>query len=94
MELVTNVIPGYNDDEGELTAIAHWIRESLGADVPWHLTRFYPHLDLSHLPPTPTPTLERARQVRRHHTSQPVSLSFTGSPGGSSFVYISVVYIS
>jgi pyruvate formate lyase activating enzyme len=63
LELVTNVIPGYNDDEGELTAIAHWIRERLGADAPWHLTRFYPQSELSHLRPTPIPALERARRL-------------------------------
>lgn len=60
VEVVTNIIPGFNDDEIELRGIASWIRNSLGPEVPWHVTRFYPHLKLSHLSPTPIPELERA----------------------------------
>jgi pyruvate formate lyase activating enzyme len=59
IELVTNVIPGYNDSE--LEDIAHWIYQGLGPFVPWHITRFFPHLYLSHLPPTPLSLLEKAR---------------------------------
>jgi pyruvate formate lyase activating enzyme len=63
VEVVTNVTPGFNDSEEELKGIASWIRDSLGRDTPWHVTRFYPHLHLSHLPPTPIPKLERAREI-------------------------------
>ena len=63
VELVTNLTPGYNDDEGEIRGIARWIREELGAYTPWHITRFFSHLQLSHLKPTPLDALERARQI-------------------------------
>jgi len=63
VELVTNITPGYNDDEGELREIARWIRDELGAYTPWHITRFFPHLELSHLDPTPIATLERAAEI-------------------------------
>jgi pyruvate formate lyase activating enzyme len=63
VEVVTNVIPGYNDSETELRAIASWIRNDLGPEVPWHVTRFHPHLELSNLPPTPVAHLERARSI-------------------------------
>jgi len=63
VEVVTNLTPGYNDDEAELRGIASWIREELGADTPWHITRFFPHLNLSHLEPTSIATLERGRQI-------------------------------
>ncbi|HHT9131116.1 MAG TPA: radical SAM protein, partial [Candidatus Tripitaka californicus] len=43
--------------------IASWIKDSLGMDTPWHVTRFYPYLHLSHLPPTPIQKLERAREI-------------------------------
>jgi pyruvate formate lyase activating enzyme len=62
VEVVTNVIPGYNDKEAELRGIASWIHSELGACTPWHLTRFFPYLKLSHLQPTPTSTLEKARE--------------------------------
>ncbi|MEK7816993.1 MAG: AmmeMemoRadiSam system radical SAM enzyme, partial [Actinomycetota bacterium] len=37
----------------------------LGEKTPWHVTRFYPYLELSHLPPTPIATLERAMEIGR-----------------------------
>ena len=63
VEVVTNVIPGYNDDEIELGRLATWIATRLGKRTPWHLTRFVPHLDLSDVPSTPVETLERARKI-------------------------------
>jgi pyruvate formate lyase activating enzyme len=62
VEVVTNIIPTMNDDE-QLTGIAHWIRDELGELTPWHVTRFYPHHHLMHLPPTPVATLERACDI-------------------------------
>ncbi len=63
VEIVTNVIPQWNDEEGTLRSIARWVVSSLGKETPWHVTRFVPHLRLSHLPPTPVETLERAREI-------------------------------
>jgi pyruvate formate lyase activating enzyme len=63
VEVVTNVTPGFNDNEQELHGIASWIKNSLGPETPWHVTRFYPHLELSHLPPTPVAVLEKARET-------------------------------
>jgi pyruvate formate lyase activating enzyme len=60
VEIVTNVILGHNDNEADLRGIAFWIRERLGLDTPWHVTRFYPHHELVSLHPTPIETLERA----------------------------------
>lgn len=63
VECVTNVIPSMNDRPEELRRIASWIARSLGADTPWHVTRFVPHGKLRHLPPTPQNTLEQARAI-------------------------------
>jgi len=63
VEVITNIIPGYNDDEEQLKGISLWIYDSLGKDTPWHVTRFVPHLKLSHLPYTPLATLERVYQI-------------------------------
>ncbi len=65
VEVVTNVIPSLNDDEEQLSGIAGWIREKLGELTPWHVTRFYPHRELRHLPPTPITTLEKAYRFGR-----------------------------
>ena len=63
VEVISNLIPGYNDDIGQPKNIAVLIRCSLGKTTPWHVTRFIPHLDLSHLPSTPIGVLEMARQI-------------------------------
>lgn len=63
VEIVTNVIPGFNDDEEEMKSLADWICQELGEDTPWHLTRFMPHLDFSHYPPTPVKILENLREI-------------------------------
>lgn len=63
VECVTNVTPGFNDDDSQLRGIASWIVEELGDDTPWHVTQFFPHHKLINLYPTPPETLERARRV-------------------------------
>jgi pyruvate formate lyase activating enzyme len=63
VEIITNLIPGFNDDEAELEGMVTWICDHLGAETPWHVTRFVPHLRLHHLPYTPIPKLERAREI-------------------------------
>ena len=63
VEIITNIIPGYNDDEAQLKGIASWIKNDLGEFTPWHLTQFVPHLELSHIPATPVSTLEKAREM-------------------------------
>lgn len=65
VEVVTNIIPSVNDDEETLTSIAAWIARDLGKKTPWHVTRFHPYLELSHLPSTPIETLERALEIGR-----------------------------
>ena len=81
VEVVTNVTPGFNDSEAELRGIASWIRTELGADTPWHITRFFPHFELAHLEPTPLATLERGRQIAGEEGLQFVYLG--NLPGGS-----------
>ena len=70
VECVTNVVPGHNDDEAQLAALADWIAQTLGPDTPWHVTRFVPHLGLSEVPPTPIETLERAHAIGRERGLQ------------------------
>jgi len=51
LEIVTLVIPGFNDDPGELAAAAQFIA-SLSPDIPWHVTAF--HQDYRMLTPDQT----------------------------------------
>lgn len=70
VETRTNIIPGKNDDPAQLHAIAEWIRDHLGADSPWHITRFFPAYHLSHIPSTPSAILWEA-----HAQAQAVGLT-------------------
>lgn len=40
LEIVTLVIPGFNDSEGELRAMAEFLA-SISPDIPWHVTAFH-----------------------------------------------------
>ena len=49
MEIVTLLIPGFNDDPQELRAAAKFLA-SVSRDIPWHITAFHPdykHTDTS-----------------------------------------------
>ena len=67
VEVVTNVTPTINDDDEQLNGMADWIATHLGPETPWHVTRFYPYLDLSNLPPTPLERLQQAHDIGKKH---------------------------
>ena len=63
IEVITNIVPTMNDDAAQLEGLAHWIYSELGELTPWHVTRFYPHHHLTHLPPTPLESIEKAAAI-------------------------------
>lgn len=65
VEVRTNIIPDKNDDPRLLRGIAQWIHDHLGADSPWHITRFFPAYKLAHVPATPGETLWSAHDLAR-----------------------------
>ena len=65
VETRTNIIPGRNDDPAMLENIACWIRDHLGADSPWHITRFFPAYKLSHIPETPADIMWQTHDLAR-----------------------------
>jgi pyruvate formate lyase activating enzyme len=73
VEVVTLVIPDYNDSTEELMDAARFIK-SISPDIPWHVTAFHP--DYQHMGPGPTPskTLLRAGEI--------------GQEAGLNFVYV------
>ncbi len=62
VETRTNIIPTKNDNANEHFRIACWIRDNLGPDSPWHITRFFPAYRLNHLPATPEKLLFDAQE--------------------------------
>lgn len=63
VEIVYLLIPGMNDGEEELRAMAGWVRSTLGAEVPVHFSRYGPAYRMREPGPTPVADLERARAV-------------------------------
>lgn len=59
VEIVTLVVPGFNDSDGELQQIARFIA-GVSRDIPWHVTAFHPDYKMLGPPRTPAATLLRA----------------------------------
>jgi pyruvate formate lyase activating enzyme len=63
VEIVTLVVPGFNDSDQELTSIAEFLAD-VDRDIPWHITAF--HGDYKMNNPGTTPAhLERAWAIGR-----------------------------
>ena len=62
VEITTLVIPTLNDSDEEFEEIAKFIL-SLGPEVPWHISAFYPTFRMLNLPRTPASSLHRARKI-------------------------------
>lgn len=65
IEVTTLAIPTLNDTEEVFGKIAGFIKEELGAETPWHVSRFSGAISwkLQHLPDTPIETLEKAYEI-------------------------------
>jgi pyruvate formate lyase activating enzyme len=62
VEIVTLVVPGFNDSREELMEAARFIA-SISLDIPWHVTAFHPDYQMSTTQPTPTQTIIRAAEI-------------------------------
>jgi pyruvate formate lyase activating enzyme len=62
LEVVTLVIPGFNDSDAELRDIAQFL-VSLSPDIPWHVTAFHPDYKMTDRDGTPGTTLLRAAEA-------------------------------
>ncbi len=65
LEVTTLIIPDLNDDPAEVKDLAEFISRELGTDTPWHISRFFPHYQMRHVPPTPVTTLHWAEEIGR-----------------------------
>ena len=87
VEITTLVIPTENDSEEELREIAKFIL-SVGADIPWHISAFYPTYKMTDLPRTPVATLRKAREIGLEEGLRYVYTgNVPGDPGESTYCY-------
>jgi pyruvate formate lyase activating enzyme len=64
LEVVTLVVPGFNDSTGELWETARFLA-SVSPDIPWHVTAFHSDYKMEDTPNTPANTLLRAAEIGR-----------------------------
>ncbi|MPN25787.1 hypothetical protein SDC9_173202 [bioreactor metagenome] len=62
VEVVTLVIPGFNDSNEELWDASRFLT-SVSPDIPWHVTAYHPDYKMVDAPPTPPTTLQRAAEI-------------------------------
>jgi pyruvate formate lyase activating enzyme len=62
LEIVTLVIPGFNDSNEELRDIARFL-SGISRDIPWHVTAFHQDYKMTDPDDTPAATLLRAAEL-------------------------------
>jgi pyruvate formate lyase activating enzyme len=62
VEVVTLVVPGFNDDAGELREMAAFLA-SISADIPWHVTAFHKDYKMTGPADTGVASLQQACEI-------------------------------
>jgi pyruvate formate lyase activating enzyme len=62
LEVVTLVVPGFNDSDEELRAMAKFL-VSVSPDIPWHVSAFHPDYKMTGPPATTVRQLIRAAEI-------------------------------
>jgi pyruvate formate lyase activating enzyme len=62
LEVVTLVVPGFNDSESELRQIAQFLA-SISRDIPWHVTAFHKDYKMTGAPNTAAAQIIRAAEI-------------------------------
>ena len=68
VEVTTLVVPGRNDNDADMDAVAAFIA-SVSSEIPLHVTRFFPRWRMMDASPTPVATIHRLADVARRHLS-------------------------
>ncbi|MHC4702337.1 MAG: AmmeMemoRadiSam system radical SAM enzyme, partial [Planctomycetota bacterium] len=88
LEITTLLLPGENDSDDELKKLTDFIVNNAGADVPWHISRFYPQYKCADSAPTSIKTLERAMEIGRSAGLRYIYLgNVPGAKSESTFCY-------
>jgi len=62
VEVTTLLVPGRNDTDQELAAMASWLA-GVDREMPWHVSAFFPSHKMLDAPPTPARLLHRAARI-------------------------------
>ena len=69
VEITTLIVPGRNDRECDIDAIASFIA-SVSPGIPLHVTRFFPRFQMMDSHPTPVATVRRLAETARQRLSR------------------------
>ncbi|MEZ4252556.1 MAG: AmmeMemoRadiSam system radical SAM enzyme [Polyangiales bacterium] len=83
-EITTLLIPGQNDSDDEVRALARFVARELSPNVPLHLTAFHPDWRMQDVEATPPATLFRARAIAREEGLHFVYTGNVRDPEGQS----------
>jgi pyruvate formate lyase activating enzyme len=87
VEVVTLIVPGFNDSDEELTDIARFLA-SVSADIPWHVSAYHRDYRMTDPDRTPATTLLRAVAIGREAGLRFVYAgNLPGQVGGAEHTY-------
>ncbi|MDO5116956.1 MAG: AmmeMemoRadiSam system radical SAM enzyme [Eggerthellaceae bacterium] len=66
VEVTTLVVPGLNDTAKEIDALCTWLAD-IDPDIPYHLSRFFPHFKMMDARSTPISSMHELASVARTH---------------------------
>jgi len=78
LEIVTLLVPGFNDREEEVRQMARFIR-SVSPDIPWHVTAFHQDYKMTGPPNTTAAQLVRAAEIG---TAEGLHFVYAGNAAG------------
>jgi pyruvate formate lyase activating enzyme len=84
LEITTLIIPGHNDVEEEMRQQSEWIANELGANVPLHLSRYFPMFKRND-PSTPLETLDNLFNIASKYLNH-VYIGNANSPRGQNTI--------
>ncbi|MFA6004245.1 MAG: hypothetical protein WC881_09270, partial [Elusimicrobiota bacterium] len=77
-EIVTLIIPGWNDSDRELRDMAKFLA-GVSKDIPWHVTAYHQDYHMPEARDTPPDVLQRARDIGR---AEGLRFVYTGNAPG------------
>jgi pyruvate formate lyase activating enzyme len=83
VEVVTLIVPGFNDSDAELRECARYIA-SVSKDIPWHVTAFHSDYKMTDRNDTPTQRVIRAAEIGYE---EGLHFVFTGNIFGTTDTY-------
>lgn len=66
IEVTTLIVPGENDSDEEMEALSGWLA-SIDPEIPYHVSRFFPHYHMPDKPPTPVKSVYHLADIARKH---------------------------